>query len=138
MVTALVLAMLLPQPVLAVDYDHDGVDDSHDQCPNTRQLRKLPANFKFAAAVNSQRLTPGPQAYPVDENGCEPDSDGDGVINSLDYCPDDSSETLAMGVAKNGCPKQSDADGTPDYRDHCPRTPPGVKTDRYGCEKQNV
>ncbi|MBE9540811.1 MAG: thrombospondin type 3 repeat-containing protein, partial [Proteobacteria bacterium] len=67
------------------------------------------------------------------ENGCEFDTDGDGVINSKDYCPEDTVETLSKGVAVNGCPKQSDADGTPDYRDNCPDTPKGVKVDNLGC-----
>ena len=126
--------LLLAMPVLAVDSDHDGVDDAHDRCPQTHQLKKLPAGFIYGAAVNPQRLQPGAQAYPVDQYGCEVDSDGDGIVDSQDYCPNDTLQTLAMGVAANGCPRQSDADGTPDYRDHCPNTPRGVKTDKYGCE----
>jgi hypothetical protein len=129
----LLLVGLTTGAALAQDSDHDGVLDHRDRCPNTRQLQKLPADFKYGAAINPERLTATPAAHPVDANGCEPDSDGDGIVNSLDYCPHDAPESLAMGVAANGCPKQSDADGTPDYRDHCPGTPPGVKTDRYGC-----
>ncbi len=116
------------------DRDHDGVPDALDRCPNTAQLKKLPANFKYAPAVNPERLKPGAQAYPVDKNGCEPDADEDGVVDSQDYCPDDSKEALSRGVAENGCPKQSDRDGTPDYRDKCPDTPRGVRTDKDGCE----
>lgn len=120
----------------ATDIDHDGVPDIADRCPNTAQLRKLPADFRFTAAVNPARLGPSPQAWPVDRHGCEPDTDGDGVINSRDFCPEDSKPALSMGVAENGCPRQSDADGTPDYRDRCPNTPSNIKTDRYGCEVQ--
>ncbi len=116
------------------DSDNDGVPDALDKCANTAQLMKLPADFKYASSVNPQRLKAGAQAYPVDKNGCEPDNDGDGVINSQDYCPDDSKEAIAKGVAKNGCPRHSDRDGTPDYRDKCPDTPRGVKTDKNGCE----
>ena len=72
--------------------------------------------------------------YSVDQHGCELDTDGDGVVNSEDYCPEDSKEVLSMGVAENGCPKHSDGDGVPDYRDRCPNTPAKVKTDKYGCE----
>lgn len=115
------------------DADHDGVADSLDKCPNTNQLKKLPRDFKWAGAVDPKRMEVGPTAYPVDENGCELDNDGDGVVNSRDYCPDDTEIMLSKGVAKNGCPTQSDFDGTPDYRDRCPDTPLGVKTDRYGC-----
>lgn len=123
-----------PVNSLAMDSDHDGVKDSRDRCPNTAQLKKLPADFKFSAAVNPERVKPDPQAYLVDQHGCELDTDGDGVVNSEDYCPEDSKEGLSMGVAENGCPKHSDRDGTPDYRDRCPNTPAKVKTDKYGCE----
>lgn len=119
---------------LAADNDHDGVDNVIDRCPATHQLKKLPAHFTYRAAVNPERLKPGPQAYPVDQHGCEPDSDNDGVVNSQDYCPDDTKEALSMGIALNGCPKHSDADGTPDYRDLCPGTSRGTKTDQNGCE----
>lgn len=118
----------------AMDGDHDGVPDAADRCPNTAQFKKLPAEFKFAAAVNPDRLKLAPEAYPVDQTGCELDTDGDGVVNSKDYCPEDSKEALSLGVAENGCPKHSDGDGTPDYRDRCPSTPRKVKTDKYGCE----
>lgn len=117
-----------------IDSDNDGVSDAVDQCPHTAQLKKLPADFKYSAAVNPERLQPGSKAYPVDNRGCELDTDGDGIVNSQDYCPEDSQRELSHGVAANGCPVHSDADGTPDYRDKCPDTPRGVKTDQYGCE----
>ena len=117
------------------DSDHDGVPDAADRCPNTAQFRKLPADFRFGAAVNPERLKPRPQAYPVDAAGCEVDRDGDGVVDSQDFCPDDPAEALSAGVAANGCPKHSDFDGTPDYRDRCPETPLGVATDAQGCAR---
>ncbi len=119
--------------VMANDADADGVADELDKCPDTAQLKKLPADFKYGVAVDPERLKPGAKAFPVDEHGCELDTDGDGVVNSKDYCPDDTAETLSKGIAANGCPKQSDADGTPDYRDDCPGTAKGVKVDNRGC-----
>ena len=119
--------------VMANDADADGVVDKLDKCPNTAQLKKLPADFKYSVAVDPERLKPEAKAFPVDENGCEFDTDGDGIINSKDYCPENTAETLSKGVADNGCPKQSDADGTPDYRDNCPDTPKGLKVDNLGC-----
>lgn len=115
------------------DTDADGVIDKYDKCPDTAQLKKLPANFKYAVAVDPERLKPVAKAFPVNKEGCEFDTDSDGVINSKDYCPEDTPETLSKGIAVNGCPKQSDADGTPDYRDNCPDTPRGVKVDNLGC-----
>lgn len=117
------------------DGDHDGVPDTADECPNTAQLNKLPADFKFKQAVNPERLKPGPQAYPVMANGCEPDTDGDGVVNSQDWCPNDTEQAISQGVEVNGCPRQSDGDGTPDFRDECPNTPQGTPTDARGCPK---
>lgn len=116
------------------DNDNDGVIDSLDKCPDTIQLKKLPTDFRYAIAVNPERLKPGSQAYSVDKNGCEFDTDNDGVINSQDYCPENTVIELSKGIAKNGCPKHSDLDGTPDYRDKCPNTPRGVKTNKDGCQ----
>lgn len=136
----LLVAGMLPTGALALerDRDHDGGPDSRDWCPETRQLKKLPADFKFAAAVSPERIEPGVRSYPVDRNGCEPDSDGDGVKDSRDFCPRNEKEELEMGVAANGCPRQSDYDGTPDYRDRCPDTPRGKRTDRFGCEMTSL
>lgn len=116
-----------------IDSDFDGVVDAQDLCPKTAQLKKVTNNFIYQVAINPERLKPGSKAFPVDKNGCEFDTDGDGVVNSQDYCPDDSLEALSKGIASNGCPKQSDFDGTPDYRDNCPNTLKGIKTDRFGC-----
>jgi len=116
------------------DRDNDGVADIMDSCPDTAQLKKISPDFKYAAAVNPQRLTVGEQAYPVDKNGCEFDSDKDGVVNSKDYCLQNTKKELSKGIALNGCPKHSDFDGTPDYRDQCPDTPRSVKTDKQGCQ----
>jgi OOP family OmpA-OmpF porin len=115
------------------DSDHDGVPDQQDQCPNTAQRHKLPLHFKYRLAVSPDRYSNEPQAWPVDHKGCEPDRDADGVLDSEDYCPEDSAEAISKGVATNGCPVHSDQDGTPDFRDQCPDTPRNVPTDASGC-----
>jgi len=122
------------QIAAAQDVDYDGIADVIDKCPDTAQLKKISPDFKYAAAVNPQRLIPGSQAYPVGKDGCEFDTDNDGVVNSRDYCPQNTQKELSKGIAVNGCPKHSDFDGTPDYRDQCPDTPRGVKTAKYGCQ----
>jgi OOP family OmpA-OmpF porin len=62
------------------------------------------------------------------------DSDGDGVPDDLDKCPDTPKGTK---VDKNGCPvitdRDSDGDGVWDSLDKCPDTPKGVKVDKDGC-----
>jgi OOP family OmpA-OmpF porin len=68
-----------------------------------------------------------PQGVKVDENGCPVDTDGDGVADYQDKCPD------VKGLASlQGCP-DTDNDGVTDADDKCPNTPAGVKVDATGC-----
>ncbi|MCY1718858.1 OmpA family protein [Prolixibacteraceae bacterium Z1-6] len=58
-----------------------------------------------------------PPGVQVDEKGCPLDRDGDGVPDYKDDCPDE------PGLAKfNGCPDR-DGDGVPDKDDECPDVP---------------
>lgn len=59
------------------------------------------------------------------------DSDGDGVPDHRDKCPD---TPKGVQVDEHGCPLDSDGDGVPDYKDKCPGTPKGAKVDENGCE----
>jgi OOP family OmpA-OmpF porin len=60
----------------------------------------------------------------------ESDSDGDGVYDSMDKCPN---TPAGVKVDASGCPLDSDGDGVYDYQDKCPNTPKGVKVDASGC-----
>ena len=71
-----------------------------------------------------------PLGVKVDEFGCPLDSDGDGVPDYLDKCPN---TPTGVKVDTDGCPLDSDGDGVPDYLDKCPNTPTGVKVDANGC-----
>jgi outer membrane protein OmpA-like peptidoglycan-associated protein/outer membrane protein W len=64
-----------------------------------------------------------------------PDSDGDGVPDNLDQCPN---TPHGVQVDATGCPLDSDHDGVPDYLDKCPGTPPGLKVDAEGCEIEEL
>jgi outer membrane protein OmpA-like peptidoglycan-associated protein len=46
------------------------------------------------------------------------DSDGDGINNKLDKCPD---TPAGVSVGPDGCPVDGDGDGVPDYLDKCPK-----------------
>ena len=72
-----------------------------------------------------------PAGTRVDGYGCEMDSDGDGVKDSMDKCPN-----TPRGVAVNadGCPMDSDGDGVADDKDKCPNTMAGAKVGADGCE----
>jgi OOP family OmpA-OmpF porin len=67
----------------------------------------------------------------VDAVGCPADSDGDGVPDCIDKCPN--TPKNCRPVDKNGCPPDADGDGVPDCLDKCPDTPKGVKVDENGC-----
>ena len=66
----------------------------------------------------------------VDDDGCPIDSDKDGVIDCLDKCPDTPAGCI---VDKDGCPIDSDKDGVIDCLDKCPDTPAGCIVDKDGC-----
>lgn len=52
--------------------------------------------------------------------GAAKDSDGDGVPDRLDECPD---TPPGVEVDEKGCPLDRDGDGVPDYKDDCPDEP---------------
>jgi len=66
----------------------------------------------------------------VDGNGCPIDSDGDGVFDGLDKCPDTPAGCV---VDASGCPIDSDGDGVCDGVDECADTPKGATVDAKGC-----
>ncbi len=105
-------------PVI-VDSDKDSVPDNYDNRHNfttPQYYDKCP--------------TTTPPGVKVDNYGCPPDADDDGVPDYLDKCPGTPS---GVKVDKNGCPLDTDGDGVPDYLDKCPGTPSGVKVDKDGC-----
>lgn len=59
------------------------------------------------------------------------DSDGDGVIDSKDKCPN---TPAGRKVNAQGCELDGDGDGIVDAQDKCPNTPAGRKVDAQGCE----
>lgn len=71
-----------------------------------------------------------PVGAAVDAGGCPLDSDGDGIFDYLDQCPD---TPAGVVVDAGGCPLDSDGDGVYDYQDKCPDTPTGVAVDPKGC-----
>ncbi|MHB9055438.1 MAG: OmpA family protein [Paludibacteraceae bacterium] len=77
---------------------------------------------------DSKDLCPNtPAGVKVDANGCPLDTDGDGIADYQDECP-----TVAGLQALKGCP-DADGDGVTDSKDLCPNTPAGVNVDANGC-----
>jgi OOP family OmpA-OmpF porin len=71
-----------------------------------------------------------PRGVEVDAVGCPLDSYGDGVPDYLDKCP---GTPKGVAVDASGCPLDSDGDGVVDAKDLCPNTPKGMKVDANGC-----
>ena len=82
-------------------------------------------------ADSSDNCPNTPAGARVDAWGCELDSDGDGVKDSMDECP---GTPRGVAVGANGCPNDSDGDGVTDDMDQCPGTPAGQPVDAKGCE----
>jgi outer membrane protein OmpA-like peptidoglycan-associated protein len=88
-------------------------------------LRKAKDTDGDGIADKKDRCPDTPSTAKVDSQGCPVDTDNDGVADYLDACP------MADGpVELNGCPDQ-DKDGVADKEDTCP-TVPGI-TRFSGC-----
>jgi len=101
------------------------------QIPFGRATPKFVDSDGDGVADGSDRCPNTPPGTRVDAYGCEVDSDGDGVKDSMDKCPG-----TPRGVAVNadGCPMDSDGDGVSDDKDKCPNTVRGAKVGPDGCE----
>ena len=75
-----------------------------------------------------------PKGARVDADGCPLDGDGDKVFDGLDQC-----EGTPKGctVDAKGCPTDADGDGVCDGVDTCPDTPKGATVDATGCPKDS-
>lgn len=97
-----------------------------------------PAPAKVAALPEPPKAVEPPPPAPAPKKEMVPpppppapkDTDGDGVIDELDKCPD---TPAGVKVDSVGCPLDTDKDGVYDYLDKCPDTPAGVKVDSVGC-----
>jgi OmpA-OmpF porin, OOP family len=113
--------------------------DQHDR----KQAGVNPGSGAFSdGLLNIGLLFPMGLPKPVEEEEMEVvepvvvddvDSDGDGVPDSRDQCPDTPPGTVVNDV---GCPLDSDGDGVPDEIDECPNTPPGSAVLANGCALQ--
>lgn len=82
--------------------------------------------------LDSRDKCPNTQAgRKVNADGCELDSDGDGVLDGQDRCPN---TPAGRKVDATGCELDSDKDGVADAQDKCPNTPAGQKVNADGCE----
>jgi len=71
-----------------------------------------------------------PAGAVVDKAGCPIDSDKDGVPDGIDKC---ANTPVGATVDATGCPIDTDKDGVADGIDKCPNTPVGATVDAAGC-----
>ena len=132
------------------DADNDGVRDQDDDCPNTHRanpwilmdapkinltLTMMELLTMLTIALTIQIMNQSD----VDNDGygdaCDShngyDSDGDGVPNSQDLCPN--TVTNYVDVCSAIYQKDSDNDGIVDSNDDCDNTPYGADVDYRGC-----
>ncbi len=102
----------------------------------TTVVETAPADSDGDGVPDDQDQCPDtPAGTAVNEQGCEADTDADGVVDRLDTCPDTPAGTA---VNEQGCTAVADADGdgVPDDKDQCPDTPAGTAVDERGCTPQ--
>lgn len=116
----------------AYDSDmHDNVFSLGLQIPFGPATPKFVDSDGDGVEDSSDNCPNTPAGARVDAWGCELDSDGDGVKDSMDKCP---GTPRGVAVDANGCPNDSDGDGVSDDMDNCPGTPAGEPVDANGCE----
>ncbi len=121
--------------------DHDNIDNDKSQYNDMFLTHTLGISFNMGKEKvkdsdgdgvpdNLDKCPNTPKGVKVDVHGCPLDTDGDGVPDYLDKCPGTPKD---VKVDANGCPLDSDGDGVADYLDKCPNTAKGVKVDANGC-----
>ena len=110
---------------------HDNLFSLGLQIPFGEGTPKFVDSDGDGVADGMDRCPNTPAGTRVDAYGCELDSDGDGVTDSKDKCP---GTPKGVSVNASGCPMDSDGDGVADDKDKCPNTVRGAKVGPDGCE----
>ena len=108
------------------NYTHEGVEGRRGDKMNDMYLfTAVSYHFDFFTPKKVKKSRYDDMEF----TSLEGDSDGDGVSDQLDQCP----ETPKGGtVDENGCPLDSDMDGVYDYADEEPNTDPNLNVDEKG------
>jgi outer membrane protein OmpA-like peptidoglycan-associated protein len=78
-----------------------------------------------------------PLGTPVDLNGCPLDDDKDGVTNGSDLCPNTPAGEMVDASGCSNSQKDDDRDGVMNSMDKCPNTPAGTKVNATGCPEDS-
>lgn len=139
---ALALSVSVCLPASAETWTHKGFDQWHPHQGSTQlagagtqcyfcKASSAPVDSDGDGIVDSKDQCPDtPTGVAVDSRGCALDSDEDGVTDSKDQCP---TTPPRVSVDSKGCALDSDGDGVVDHLDECPSTPAGAQVDPNGC-----
>lgn len=107
---------------------------AEENCPQEfQEVLELWQEAQALSPCNGEEATQKAAAVKQRANQLCTDSDGDGVPDERDLCPETPAGTE---VDENGCalkPEDSDQDGVNDDMDRCPDTPRGAIVDDMGC-----
>lgn len=107
--------------------------------PGDAEAHVLLADLNARAAYSlspEARCDPAAQPPPTPTDG---DRDGDGILDTMDACPNEAEDRDGFGD-DDGCPDfDNDRDGIPDARDQCPNEPedPDGFADDDGCPESD-
>ncbi len=125
------------------DADGDGFGDASEPALDCQPPFGYVSNALDCNDANPDQYPGAPEICNGIDNNCDgivdndADSDGDGVWNCLDRCPETPKHAQ---VSADGCSCEqqnpsidTDGDGVPDCDDACLGTAPGVSVDSQGC-----
>ncbi|SFV59301.1 Outer membrane protein A precursor [hydrothermal vent metagenome] len=117
------------------------VSDAHNKSADNNLIAMVGLTYSFGAEakkapkeVVEEKVVAQPELTPVVVVALvEKDSDGDGVYDKLDKCPNTPANST---VSVDGCPisMDDDHDGVSNAKDKCPNTALGTKVDTNGCD----
>lgn len=97
----------------------------------TDGLASLGVRYSFGGNSGGNSESETTTAFTGSEAIVESDSDGDGIVDNQDACPN---SPRGIPVNPAGCLQDIDQDGVADERDQCTGTGAGVSVDSSGCE----
>ena len=112
----------------ADDYDDDGVEDSYDNCPRTRNAEQFDSDGDGVGDLcDNCHSTHNQNQWDLESDGigdlCDSDMDGDGILNHVDNClrvyNADQSD-IDEDAEGDACDRDIDNDGLDNLVDPCP------------------
>jgi OOP family OmpA-OmpF porin len=97
----------------------------------TDGLTSLGVRYAFGGTSGGTSASTAASAFTGSEAVMESDSDGDGIVDKQDACPN---SPQGIPVNPAGCLQDIDQDGVADERDQCTGTGAGAEVDANGCD----